>query len=245
MAQTYERISQYLQHLRDRYNVQICIKDFCGFIPINKELDKALQPFLAHTNPFCMYMKSDREHYRVCLTMIRRIHQKCEAEHKTFFGMCHAGLGEYVIPIFDGDTLLGSINAGFFQVDEAETINRICRACTTEPPLDESEAISLYRNHISNASIDVESMISSLEMMAEYLALTYHFLKSSHTVPNSIVRYHDSSEDNIISHSIDYIRKNISNQISVTEVAEFCHCSESYLSRVFKKRTGVNLNVYM
>lgn len=245
MAQAYERINQYLQHLRDRYNVQICIKDFCGFIPINKELDKALQPFLAHTNPFCMFMKSDREHYRVCLSMIRRIYHKCETERKTFFGVCHAGLGEYVIPIFDGDTLLGSINVGFFQTDEAKTMRRIRRACTSEPLLDENEAIRLYHSYISNPNIDIESMITSLEMVAEYLALTYHIIKSSHAVPNSVVRYHDSSEDNIISHSIEYIRKNIRNHISVAELAEFCHCSESYLSRVFKKRTGVNINVYI
>lgn len=245
MAQAYERISQYLTDLRDRHNVHICIKDFCGFIPINKELDKALQPFLAHTNPFCMFIKSDREHYQICLTMIRKIYHKLETERKTFFGFCHVGLGEYVIPIFDGDTLLGSINAGFFQVNEAKTMRRIHRTCAIEPLLDENEGIRLYHTCISHPDIDVETMIYSLEMMAEYLALTYHILKSSHAVPSSAGRYHESSEDNIISHSIEYIRKNICNPISMAELSEFCHCSESYISRIFKKRIGVNINVYI
>jgi AraC-like DNA-binding protein len=31
----------------------------------------------------------------------------------------------------------------------------------------------------------------------------------------------------------------------VAEIAAFCFCSESYLSRIFKKRTGVNINVYI
>lgn len=32
---------------------------------------------------------------------------------------------------------------------------------------------------------------------------------------------------------------------TLTELASFCHCSESYLSRIFKKRTGVNINIYV
>ena len=57
MSISYKSVNAYLRFLRDRMGLHICIKDFCGFIPINKELDEALRPFLAHTNPFCMYMK--------------------------------------------------------------------------------------------------------------------------------------------------------------------------------------------
>ena len=67
--------------------------------------------------------------------MIRGMYHKCERLGRTYFGMCHAGLGEYVVPIFDGDVLLGSINAGFFQSNEGKTTRRICRACRQEPPL--------------------------------------------------------------------------------------------------------------
>ena len=113
MPISFEKIGQYLHYLSEVHGVQFCIKDFCGFVAINKQLDETLRPFLAHTNPFCMYMKSDQEHYHTCLTMIRRMYHKCERLGRTYFGMCHAGLGEYVVPIFDGDVLLGSINAGF------------------------------------------------------------------------------------------------------------------------------------
>ena len=43
MGESYRHLTQYLQRLQNRYQVQICIKDFCGFIPINKELDEALE----------------------------------------------------------------------------------------------------------------------------------------------------------------------------------------------------------
>lgn len=58
-------------------------------------------------------------------------------------------------------------------------------------------------------------------------------------------RYHDSSEDTILAHALEYIRINYKSRITVTALAEFCHCSDSYLSRIFKRRTGVNINVYV
>ena len=35
------------------------------------------------------------------------------------------------------------------------------------------------------------------------------------------------------------------NRITVVELSAFCHCSNSYLSRIFKRRIGVNINVYV
>lgn len=245
MADSYEKISYYLQSLRDRHGVQICIKDFCGFIPINKELDEALQPFLAHTNPFCMYMKSTPEHYRTCLSMIRRMYAKCEKRRGTYFGVCHGGLGEYVVPIRSGKMLLGSINAGFFQTDERRTTRRIHATCHRGEPLDAREALRLYRSSIRSPKVDVDDMLVGLELLAEYLGQTYRILQNTHSDPNPARRYYNSSEDNILTHAIEYIRQNLSSHITVAELSSFCHCSESYLSRIFKKRTGVNINVYI
>lgn len=245
MDKPFQKINAYLQYLTERHGVQLCVKDFCGFVAINKQLDEALRPFLAHTNPFCMYMKSDQNHYRICLSMIRRIYHKCERIGHTYFGMCHAGLGEYVVPIFDGEILIGSINAGFFQDQTHKTLHRICRACAQKPPLDPEQAEQRYRQSICTPDVDVEHMIRALELLAEYLGQAYHQLRSAQPHSDSVGRYHNSSEDTILAHALEYIRINFNNRITVTELSEFCHCSDSYLSRIFKRRTGVNINVYV
>lgn len=245
MTGSYEKIRDYLSYLHDRHNVQICIKDFCGFIPINKALDEALRPFLAHTNVFCMYMKSTQEHYRVCLSMIRRMYNKCKTTRKPYFGLCHAGLGEYVVPIYSGDVLIGCLNAGFFQVDERRTRARMGRACRHAPALDCREALALYREGVQTAGVDVDSMLIGLELLAEYLGQTYTILQTTHSAPAAVRGYLTSGEDTILSHAMEYIRLNSGSHISVAALARFCHCSESYLSRIFKRRTGVNINVYV
>ena len=245
MSEHFTQLAKYLHHLQNRYGVQICIKDFCGFIPINNELDEVLQPFLAHTNPFCMYMKSDREHWRICLSMIRGMYHKLERVGTTYFGVCHGGLGEYVIPIYNGSTLLGSINAGFFPIKETKVLHRICRSCAQEPPLNQDHALELYRTSIHTPTISPEDLLPSLELIAEYLGQTYQIIQSTHSEPDTPARFHSSSEDTILSHAIEYIRLNAISHITLADLANFCHCSESYLSRIFKRRTGVNINVYI
>ncbi len=150
-----------------------------------------------------------------------------------------------LIPIFDGDTLLGSINVGFFQTDEARTRRRICATCRREPPLDPETALALYHLSVQPPAVDVEQMLAGLELLAEYLGLTYRLLHTSQPHSDSVGRYHDSSEDTILAHALEYIRQNYKNRITVAELAVFCHCSESYLSRIFKRRTGVNITIYV
>ena len=48
MPISFEKIGQYLHYLSEVHGVQFCIKDFCGFVAINKQLDEMLRPFLAH-----------------------------------------------------------------------------------------------------------------------------------------------------------------------------------------------------
>ncbi|MCI5530013.1 MAG: AraC family transcriptional regulator [Blautia sp.] len=246
MANSYQYINQYLNFLLEKYNIQICIKDFYGFIPINKELDEALQPFLAHTNPFCMYIKSEMSSYHTCLRMIRQMYEKFESGNfDCYYGVCHAGLGEYVIPIRSTKLLLGSVNAGFFQKNEHLADWCIRRACKASSSLSYETAKSLYQYHISSATIYADELLPHLHLLAEYLGHTYEILEKTHPDMASAYRYHNSNEDAILSHAFEYIRQNCLQHISVEELAKFCHCSSSYLSHIFKKRTSVNINTYI
>jgi AraC-type DNA-binding domain-containing proteins len=241
----FDKVGEYLNFIQDRYNIHICIKDFCGFIPINKELDGVMRPFLAHTNPFCMYIKQDKDKYFDCLSMIRKMYNKCDRLKSNCFGMCHAGLGEYVVPISDGETLFGSINIGFFPVGKERSSYRIKKVCQSSEILDTDTALKLYNKHIRVPTISPDELLPMIEVVAEYLALTYANVQATHSVSQIGKKHYNSSEDTVISHAIEYIRQNYNTKIGVSEIAEFCHCSESYISHIFKRRTGVNINTYI
>lgn len=242
MKNRYQKIADYLAFIEQEYQVQVCVKDYSGFVPVNKELDEVLQPYLAHTNAYCMYVKSDRHIYHKCLTMIRKMSIRCKKEGGTFFGMCHAGLCEYVTPIVSGDIIIGTINVGFFGGHEALAENRIHHTCRASEILSEETALRLYHQHVHPASLSPHTLIPSMELIAEYLSLTYDSIKATHDVS---MRRRSSNEDTILSHAAEYVRQNFTGHISVAELADFCHCSESHLSHIFKKRIHVNINAYI
>ncbi len=195
MKNSYEKINEYLNFLSQKYNIHVCIKDFYGFIPINKELDEALQPFLAHTNPFCMYLKSEMETYHTCLKMIRKMYEKFQSgRYASFYGVCHAGLGEYVVPIRHHDLLLGSVNAGFFQTDPKLADWCIRRTCQHSHTLSYTQAQNLYCSHITTAAIPPEELLPQLHLLAEYLSHTYEIMEKTHPETAAAYRYHRSNE---------------------------------------------------
>lgn len=244
MKHRYTMLANYLSFAQKQYNVQICIKDYCGFIPINKELDKVLQPFLAHTNAFCMYIKSDKEMYHQCLTMIRKMNHKCRHEGKTFFGMCHAGLFEYVTPIINNNDVIGTINVGFFSTNDKLSRRQIHQTCNSSQLLDEETALLHFEESISQPTLPPDNLLPMMELAAEYLSMTYDSIRNTHNAPTR-KRQSSSSEDTILSHTAEYVRQNFTNPISAAELAQFCHCSESYLSHIFKRRLNVNISTYI
>jgi AraC-like DNA-binding protein len=244
----YRVIADYFQLLREKHNVQVCIKDFTGFIQINKELDEALRPFLGHTNPYCMYVKQSRLRNGACLSLIKRMRDKCERVKGCSFGVCHAGLGEYLIPITFGGLLHGSINVGFFQTDAArcEGLARQCGAKVGDP-VDPDVAMRLYRKHIRPVTVDADELVANMLVIADYLGSTCQSLQSAHPsdAAKNLRAHYKSGEDSIIAHCVEYIRSYYGKAITVGDLADFCHCSQSHLSHIFKRRIGVNINTYI
>jgi AraC-like DNA-binding protein/ligand-binding sensor protein len=244
MGERYTKMARFLEYISQTYTISICVKDFSGFIPIDKELDQVLQPYLIHTNPFCMYIKADQKQYSRCVDLMRPMAIKCE-QGKPFFGVCHAGVGEYVIPIKTGDIVLGAITAGFFHYRPELSRYLIRRRSRASAKINYEKACELFDRYIIPAEIDLEQMFTLLEIAAEYLAATYLHLKDIHSgVKLPVKRYH-SHEDSIVAHALEYIKRNFTTRILVKDVADYCYCSESYINHSFKKRVSMNVNTYI
>jgi AraC-like DNA-binding protein len=237
-------MAQFLEYLAKTYNINLCFKDFSGFIPIDKELDQVLKPYGAHSNPFCMYIKADHDQYFNCLNLMRPMAIKC-AGGKSFYGVCHAGVGEYVIPIKSGDLVLGAITAGFFPCRKELSHYLIRRKSRASKKIDFATAAELFDRFIIPARTDINEMLTFLEITAEYLGATYAHLKDLHTNKTLPGKRAGSHEEIVVSHALDFIKQHFSSRILVKDVADFCCCSESYINHSFKKRVGVNVNTYI
>ena len=242
----HEALEEYLEYLQNNFEVSVCINDFVGFIPLDIELDLVLQRFMAHTNSFCMYVKSDKNLMQKCLNMKKKIFNRCLREGGWFYGVCHAGAGEFIYPITYNDQLLGIINIGMYDSISSENTQIINRMCEGSE-LDGEKALELFKcNMKGNHDADREKeMHSNFNFLCCYLGNCFDKLSVDYHAIKYLKRKHNSSEDFILSHCIQYIRSNYANSIDVPTLQAQCHCSESAINHMFKRRTGKGVKGYV
>jgi AraC-like DNA-binding protein len=242
----HQALGVYLKYVEEHFNIHICINDFVGFIPLDKPLDIALQPYMAHTNPFCMYVKSDKRLMQKCQSMKNGILAKCIKKGAVYYGMCHAGAGELIYPIFYSSKLLGVINVGMFRTsDKLSTylIDRLCRHSGLNP----NKAVNFFDKSMMERFNEKkeEELHANINFLCSYLSNCFSRLSIDYHAAEHLKKKHNSSEDFILSHCIQYIKENFKENIKVSDLVSLCHCSESYINHIFKKRTSKSIKNYV
>ncbi|BCJ98479.1 helix-turn-helix domain-containing protein [Anaerocolumna chitinilytica] len=241
--QAYSVLTDYLKQISYEFGIAICINDFSGFLFHDRELTELLQPFMIHGNPYCMMIKSDKALWDKCQSMKKPIAEKCRVQKGTFYGMCHAGVEEYIVPITCNGQLIGTINAGVF-CSHTKVGERFVKRISQSSALNETALLKLYYSSLNMKIPGIEKINSLLGIAAEYIARIYSDISLSHPDVLNNLRY-NSSEDNILGHTLAFVKKNYKNQISVQDIAHSCHCSESYINHTFKKKMQINVKSYI
>ena len=241
----YQALKEQLEYLEAAYRLHLCVKDYVGFIPIDKSLSEALAPYLGHNNPYCMFIKQNQSRYHHCLSMMKKMANKCIEEGCAYKGTCYAGVCEYVVPILWEGKLLGAITAGFFPVQAAQAQSRIAYAVGSANEAELQTARELYAQHIQPSAVSEQVFLPTLRFVASFLALTYRMGQES-VAGQTLVHPRKSVDADAIFHqAVTFLHQEYQNRITVSLLASECHCSESYLNHMFTKRFGVNLNTYV
>ena len=229
MPQTnrYQPLIHQLEYLEAAYHLHICVKDYVGFIPIDKELSAALTPYLGHSNPYCMFIKQSQSRYYHCLSMMKKMANKCLTEGCTYRGACYAGVGEYVSPILWEGKLLGAVTAGFLPMKKEEAQSRIAYAMTGAPEEELAAAQRLYEQNILPTAVPEQTLLPALDFVASYLAMTYRMGQESVTGQHLVSARKRSGTDELLTHAVGFLHQEYQNPITISLLAAECHCSES------------------
>lgn len=241
--QSYMVLAQYLQQISADYGLHICINDFSGFVFMDKELTELLQPYMIHSNPYCMMVKSDKRLWDKCQSMKKPIAEKCRVDQSIYYGMCHGGVEEYILPIFYNGQLIGTVHAGVFR-SHNKAGERCVKKLAHTSFLNESTLLKLYRSSLREEVPEADKIKGLLGIGADYLGRIYEEFTVAYPSLLNQIRF-NTNEDNILSHTLEYIKRNYSETISVKDIADFCHCSISYINHSFKKRMKVNIREYI
>ena len=92
-------ILAYLDYLKG-LGLSVSIHDNGCRLPLFTE---DLFPYVIHSNPYCMLVKSQKRALDQCLSCQKRVLRKCQKG--AFRGMCFAGVEELVFPVGDENPL--------------------------------------------------------------------------------------------------------------------------------------------
>ena len=101
---------------------------------------------------------------------------------------------------------------------------------------------------IQDRDTDLKWLLESLH--AEYkskkpcMELIQHYVKTAAVLIARLCFNHES-EDDVVSRVVGYMHDHLSERITVQQLADLVYISKSYLSRIFKQKTGVSLMQYL
>lgn len=239
----YKSLKDYFIFISNNYNLQISIYDYTGFISTDSKLTTALRPFHIHGNDYCMYVKSSRQLWDRCLAKKNCIAEKCRKEKGTFYGTCHAGVEEYIIPVFHHHKLISFISAGVFRSNQ-QLAKRLMSRISRDYDLNLDLLNNYYQEALSTRIPDYNLITDLLNIASVYISQIYDGLQR--TNPDLLQKKkYNSTEDYILHHVLDYIDRNFRKDFTVSDIANFCHCSESYINHLFKKKMQDNIRAYI
>ncbi len=189
-----------------------------------------LMQFNIHDNPYCAAIKASPQGKARCLAQQRRVLAHCNKEKGSFCGVCHAGVFEFVYPLYDGKSIIGFISVGGYASAQRESY--LARK-VQDATLPESELKKAY--HTLKTSIPDKKQIDTLLFpLFQMLELAWRTTASE-----------DSAQSTPISRICEYIRQNFTADLCAQVLCQEFSCSRSYLSHAFKQQTGKSVAAYL
>lgn len=183
----------------------------------------------AHCNPLCVRIMEHPEGVAMCRAVGRNSAQDGITSRTPVIRKCHAGLWDALIPIFSGDKYLGSLCVGQYlhrmpNKQECEKIREQLSFLEFAP----GELESFYRNTKKLSREEEEGLMDLVQMIGQYITESYgriSFLESVAT-------------DEPIRVAQEYMKKNHSQKLTVTGIAQAVNMSKSYFVHKFTEITG-------
>lgn len=230
-----KQIVSYLEYLKNNYGWQITIHEFSC---ITGRYTAYFQPYLVHGNAFCIHVKNTAEVWDRCVERQTRVLKNLNAP--IFFGMCHCGVEEYILPIKYKAENIGFISISGYRKNTDIALQKIAHVVEKyQLNLDEFKR-SYFENLTPNIpEIDfVYTLMAPVVMMLEYL-----YIKQIEIYKYSLMTDRDDSF--ILSKVLQYLKRFYRERISLQDLCALCNCSCSYMSHMFKKQTGKSINQYI
>ena len=125
-------IKNYILYLKKECALSVTLHS-CGSRLI---LKKDLLGFNIHENPYCVFVKSDKSAQKHCIKKQAQVAEKCK--EGSFCGICHAGVKEFVYPVFFEGKVVGFVCVSGFSCENQRPsgVRKVGSAAGSRPEVD-------------------------------------------------------------------------------------------------------------
>lgn len=184
-------------------------------------------------HPLCLALKTSREAWDACIAC----HAEALAESKDgalFFSVCHAGVGEYVLPIGEVDQA-GFISIGGYCGEKSDT-DRLLRRTAERFGFSERELLELSSKTLEHRIPARERILAIAAPIRHMLAL---LAESRERLPAL------GRDDALLSRAIAYLEGHCHEELSLDLLADRLHIGKSTLCHLFRRRLGTTVGKYL
>ena len=193
-------------------------------------------PYNLHRHPYCRYLKTNESLWRHCIARQEKVLRRAEQEG-AFFGVCHAGMGEFVYPMTEKGQVIGFVSVSGYRGKEEITAPRR-KALTWKYGFPASEAEATFQETVRQAppSRDtLDAVIAPLLRMLEAAAACF---------PSPDTTYRDR-KDGLYRAILTYLHTHRAHPVRVRDLCAEFHISPSFFGHFFKDRSGSSLSEYL
>ena len=183
-----------------------------------------------HRNPFCSLVKTDPNVWQKCIQCQQKVFKEYKKEF--FFGMCYAGVEEYVY--FVNDKIFVSVSG--YGINEEKAIERI-EYLSREYFLDKESLLYVYKNGLKKEKENEEQLTTLIKPLCYMLNFLQFIILD---IPGRV-----ETKSVLFDSMLNYVQFNFMNEITIRDIAQACACSQSTVCHVFKQYTGKSIKKYI
>ena len=239
MGNTHDHIRSYIEFLGKEYSLHVTIHSRGDRQP---PLCIRYVDFNMHANQFCMYLKTNTDVWKKCIDSQGRVCDKCR--EGSWLGMCHAGVVEYVYPINTEGEPDDFISVSGYRPTPANELypkatHKLTKLCR-EFGLNFEAVRKVYESHLTPHIPDKKMVDTLIEPLCDMIRLDY--LETSGAMGKRDGR---SGRDELYYYIVNTIRTMHDHKVSLDGICVETHYSASYISHLFRSRSGMTINQYV
>lgn len=223
-------ITAYMEYLKTKHRLSVTVHP--GLSSLEDE-----SPYNTHSNPYCTAIKENVYAWDKCIKCQSKVFERCR--QGAFWGMCYAGVEEYVMPVCTGGRVYGFLCVSGYAIDKKKAEPRI-NAASEMFMIDRDKLFAAY-GMLSGEMPDIKE----LEVILKPLCYSLELLWEKDGIKEYEPYFDRGGADYVLGRILSYAQYNFREKTSLKKIAAYCRCSESYVSHLFKKRYGVGINTYI